>query len=194
VLIAASAIGFYGDRGHEILDETSARGTGFLAALTEAWENATTPAREAGIRVVNLRFGVVLSSRGGALARMLTPFRLGLGGSLGSGDQVVSWISLRDAARCIHHVLSNEAIEGPINAVAPNPVTNRVLSDTLARLLGRPALLPVPEFIVRLAFGEMGRELLLASAYVRSTRLGPSGFEWADTEVAAALRAALRGQ
>jgi uncharacterized protein (TIGR01777 family) len=151
------------------------------------WEGATAPAADAGIRTVHLRFGMVLSSTGGALARMIPPFRLGLGGRVGSGDQYVSWISLRDAVAAIGHLLSAESLAGPVNLVAPGPVTNGEFARALGRALGRPAVFPLPALVVRLLFGEMGRDLLLASARVRPTRLLRSGFAFTDQEIASAL-------
>jgi uncharacterized protein (TIGR01777 family) len=193
VLIAASAIGFYGNRGQETLTEDSPPGKGFLPDLTRAWEAATLPARDSGIRVVNLRIGVVLSSRGGALARLLLPFRLGLGGVLGDGRQMMSWIALEDVVRAIDHAIATEALAGPVNAVAPTAVDNRTFTKILGLVLGRPTLLPVPASLVRLAFGEMGDELLLSSTNVRPSRLLSSGFSFLHPDLESALRAALAG-
>jgi uncharacterized protein (TIGR01777 family) len=186
--VCASANGYYGDRGDEILTEDSPPGAGFLATLCRDWEAATNPAADAGIRVVNLRTGVVLSPHGGALARMLPTFKVGLGGVLGRGDQYVSWISLHDAVRAIEFVLTDDQITGPVNVVAPNPVTNRELTRTLGRVLKRPTLLRVPAFAVRIAFGEMGRVLLLEGHRLQPLRLEQAGFEFNYSTLEAALR------
>ncbi len=191
VLVCASAIGFYGDTGDREVDESAQRGNGFLPEVCEAWEAAADPARSAGIRVVHLRIGVVLSARGGALARMLTPFRLGLGGVVGSGSQGMSWIALEDLLGAIQYALFTESLSGPVNVVAPAPVTNREFTHTLARLLHRPALLPLPAAGVRLLFGEMGRALLLESARVLPRRLAESGFSHLHPTLEGALRAEL---
>ena len=188
VLVSASAVGIYGDRGDELLTERSELGHGFLAEVGAEWEAATEPARTAGIRVVNLRIGVVLAAGGGALAAMQPVFRLGLGGPLGPGTQYMSWIELDDLVRAIEHVLSAEELEGPVNAVAPMPVTNRVFSRTLGRVLGRPVILFVPSAALRLAFGEMAQETLLASARVSPERLTASGFAFDHPELEGALR------
>jgi len=188
ILVSASAIGLYGDRGAEVLTEKSAPGTGFLADVCREWEAATGPASRAGIRVVNLRFGMILSPRGGALRKLLLPFRLGMGGRIGSGEQFVSWIVLDDAIRLLHHVLYEETVRGPVNAVAPAPVTNAEFARTLARILRRPTLLPVPAFAARLAFGEMADALLLASARVIPARLRAWGYRFRFPELEAALR------
>jgi uncharacterized protein (TIGR01777 family) len=188
VLVVASATGYYGDRGPELLREESASGAGFLAEVCREWEAATDPAARAGIRVVRLRIGMVLSRRGGALAAMLTPFRLGAGGPIGGGAQWVSWIALDDLVRAIRHVLATDALAGPVNAVAPEPVTNRELARTLGRVLGRPALLPLPAVAARLVFGQMANELLLASARVDPARLRATGFTFAYARLEDALR------
>lgn len=188
ILVSASAIGVYGDRGAEILTEGSVPGTGFLTDVCQEWEAATGPATRAGIRVVNLRFGMVLSPRGGALRKLLLPFRLGMGGRIGSGEQFTSWIALDDAIEVLHHVLCEETVRGPVNAVAPGPVTNAEFARTLARILRRPTLLPVPVFAARLAFGEMADALLLASACVMPASLQASGYRFRFPELEAALR------
>ena len=188
VLLCASAIGFYGDRGNELLDETAAAGDGFLPELCLQWEQACRAAREAGIRVVNLRMGVVLSPQGGALASMLTPFKLALGGVLGSGRQYFSWISLDDVVPALLFVLEDEALSGPVNLVAPNPVTNREFTKALGRVLSRPTLLPMPAFAARLAFGEMADALLLASTRVLPNRLTAAGFHFEYPQLEPALR------
>lgn len=174
-LISASAIGYYGDRGDRLLDERSAAGEGFLAEVCQAWEAATRPAVDAGIRTVNLRIGVVLSTLGGALAQMLTPFKLGVGGIVGSGRQWLSWIELRDLVLAIEHALGDAQLAGPLNGVAAEPVTNAQLTRALGRALGRPTFLPLPAFAARLAFGELADELLLASTRVDGSKLLASG-------------------
>jgi uncharacterized protein (TIGR01777 family) len=188
VLLSASAIGIYGDRQDEKLTEDSPPGTGFLADVARDWEAATLPAREAGIRVVNLRFGVVLSAQGGALKQMLPLFRLGAGGVVGNGQQFWSWIALPDTVAAILHALANESLVGPVNVVAPYPVTNRAFTRTLGRALHRPTILPVPAWAVRLTLGEMGPALLLASTRVEPRRLLASGFQFQLPELEAAVQ------
>jgi len=187
-IIAASAVGYYGDRGDERLTEDNPPGAGFLADVCRQWEAATEPAKQAGIRVVNLRIGVVLSAAAGALARMLTPFKLGLGGIVGSGRQYMSWIALDDLVAAIHHLILTDDVSGPVNAVSPDPVTNRQFTKTLGRVLRRPTILPLPAPVVRLLFGEMGQALLLASARVRPTKLQATGFEFSHPRLEDALR------
>lgn len=191
VLISASAIGYYGDRGDEPLDEQSAAGRGFLPEVCQRWEAACEPARQAGIRVVNPRIGLVLSGEGGALARMLTPFKLGFGGVIGHGRQYVSWITITDLLRCFEFLLDAPDLAGPINVVAPSPVTNAEFTKALGRVLRRPTLAPVPAFAVRLIFGEMGEALLLASTRVLPKRLETAGFTWLYPTLEAALRQVL---
>jgi len=186
--VSASAIGFYGDRGDEILKETSDRGRGFLPAVCVAWESAAEPAEAAGLRVVHLRFGVILSRHGGALARMLLPFRLGLGGPVGDGRQFMSWITLDDAVGAIRHALDSTSIAGPVNAVSPAPLSNRDFGRTLGRVLRRPAIAPLPAFVARLAFGEMADALLLASARVVPGVLQATGYRFRHPELEMALR------
>lgn len=188
VFVSGSAIGIYGDRGDEELDEESQLGSDFLAEVAEAWEQSTEPARAAGIRVVLIRTGVVLSPNGGALARMLPFFKLGLGGKIGSGAQWMSWIGLRDWLSAVELALATE-ISGPLNLVAPNPVTNEEFARTLGRVVGRPAIVPVPELAVNFVFGEMGRATLLASQRIRPRRLLEAGFEFAHPTLEQALRA-----
>ena len=178
VLVCASATGFYGDRGDEVLDEHSAPGTGFLAEICQAWEAAAAPARDRGIRVVHLRLGIVLARQGGALARMLPAFRLGLGGRLGSGRQFWSWIVLEDVLRVMELALRDDRMSGAVNTVAPGAATNAGFTAALSRALHRPAFLPVPAPVVRTVFGEMGRETLLASSRVRPARLLEAGFRF----------------
>lgn len=193
VLVSASAIGIYGDRGDEIVDEGSEPGDDFLADVCAQWEAAADPARQAGIRVVHPRFGVVLSPEGGALSKMLTPFRLGLGGVIGSGRQWMSWIALEDAVAAIEHVIENESLDGPVNVVAPGVVTNRDFTKALGRALRRPTIFPMPAFAARLAFGEMADALLLASTRVRSAKLEQSGYQFRHPEIGATLTALLAG-
>jgi uncharacterized protein (TIGR01777 family) len=188
VLVSASAIGYYGDRGAESLHEASRPGAGFLAEVCQAWEAATAPAAERGIRVVHLRFGMVLSPAGGALAQMLVPFKLGAGGVLGSGRQYMSWMALDDAIGAILHALMTPALQGPVNAVAPQPLTNREFTAVLGRVLGRPTLLPLPALAARLAFGEMADALLLASARVEPRRLIDTGYAFRYPDLESALR------
>lgn len=186
-LVCASAIGYYGDRGDEVLDEASAPGEGFLAEACREWEEAASPAREAGIRVVHLRFGVVLWPAHGALERMLVPFRLGAGGPMGDGRQFWSWVSLDDVVGAIVHAAATPGLEGPVNVTAPRPVRNRAFARTLGRVLGRPSLLPAPAPVLRLVLGEMADALLLASARVVPGRLQETGYEFLDPELEAAL-------
>jgi len=191
VLISASAVGYYGDRGAEPLSEDSAAGRGFLADVCQAWEAAADPARRAGIRVVHPRIGMVLAAAGGALARMLTPFKLGLGGVVGNGRQYMSWIALDDLVGALHHLIFTDSISGPVNAVAPGPVTNREFTKTLSRVLRRPTLVPLPAPMVRLLFGEMGQALLLDGARVLPARLQASGFRFLYPDLESALRSEL---
>lgn len=189
VLVNASAVGFYGSRGDERLDEASARGSGdFLSAVCRDWEAAARPAADAGIRLVLARFGVILSGSGGALKKMLLPFKLGLGGKIGSGRQWMSWIAIDDVIAGILHGLQNDAVSGPVNFVAPDAVTNAEYTKTLGRVLSRPTLFPMPAFAARLAFGQMGEELLLGSQRVEPKRLVSSGYAFQYPELEAALR------
>jgi uncharacterized protein (TIGR01777 family) len=177
-LLSGSAIGYYGDRGEQILDEASHAGEGYLADTCRAWEAATAPAEAVGIRVVHLRIGVVLATSGGALKRMLPPFRAGVGGRLGSGRQYMSWISIDDLVRGCRFLLENDQLQGAFNLVAPSPVRNLEFARTLGHALGRPAMLPLPGVIISLLLGEMGRELLLAGARILPGRLEQAGFEF----------------
>jgi hypothetical protein len=188
VLVCASAIGYYGDRGAEILDEESAPGRGFLAEVCREWEAACEPARKRGLRVVHLRIGIVLGKGGGALASMLTPFRLGVGGRIGEGRQYWSWVTLDDVSRAVRHAIETESVGGPVNVVAPGAVTNTEFTRALGRVLGRPTLLPMPAFAARLALGEMADALLLASTRVEPRRLVASGFVFQHREIEGALR------
>lgn len=194
VLVAASAIGFYGDRGDELLDESAPPGSGFLPGVCQEWEDAVAPARARGIRVVHLRTGIVLSPQGGALAQMLLPFKLGAGGVLGSGNQYMSWVALDDMLGIVLHALTDTSVSGPVNAVAARAVTNREFTKTLGKVLQRPTIFPVPAFAVRLLFGEMGDALLLASTRVAPTRLKEAGFEFAYPDLEGALRHVLGGE
>lgn len=188
VLVCASAVGFYGDRGDELLSEESPAGQGFLPEVCREWEEASQTASAAGIRTVNVRIGLVLSAKGGALAKMLTPFKLGLGGRIGSGQQWSSWIHVDDIVRGIHHAIRTESLSGPVNLAAPNPLRNVEFTEVLASVLGRPAIFPVPEFALRLAFGKMAaEELLLASQRVEPGKLRASGYTFRFRELRAAL-------
>jgi len=191
VFVSASAIGYYGNRGDELLAEDAGPGETFLSDVCRQWEAATAPAAEAGIRVANARFAVVLSARGGALSEMLTPFRMGLGGRIGSGRQYISWIALADAVGAIGRIIEDDSQTGPVNIASPNPVTNAEFAAALARALHRPALLPTPAFAARLALGQMADELLLASARVVPRKLRDAGFEYLFPNLDEAIRAAL---
>ncbi len=189
VFISASAIGFYGDRPDENIFENAMSVKGdFLSMTCNAWEDATEAAREAGIRVVNSRFGIILSPKGGAMSKLLLPFRLGLGGNLGNGQQYMSWIALDDVVFALNYVLNNSAISGPVNFTAPNPVTNAEFTATLAKVLKRPAIFPVPSFVVKLVFGEMADALLLASAKVKPRVLEENNFIFSYPSLESALR------
>jgi uncharacterized protein (TIGR01777 family) len=193
VFVCGSAIGYYGNRGDEPLSEESAPGTGFLAEVCQEWEEATTPAVQADIRTAHLRTGVVLSAKGGALGAMLLPFKLGLGGRIGDGRQWMSWIDIRDMVGAIHHVLKNDLIQGPVNMVAPKPVTNAEFARTLASVLSRPAIFPMPAFAAKLIFGEMGEELLLGSQKVEPGKLISSGYPFRYRELRVSLEGLLKG-
>ncbi len=188
VLVSSSAIGYYGDRGDEVLLEESASGAGFLAEVCRDWEAATEPAAQKGIRVITLRTGFVLSASGGGLAKMLPAFRMGAGGVIGTGRQYMSWIAIDDLVAAILHAIVQDSVRGPVNAVAPNPVTNREFTKTLGRVLSRPTIFPVPAFAARLAFGEMADELLLSSQRVTPAKLLASGFTFQFPDLAPALR------
>lgn len=191
-MISASAIGYYGDRGDLILTEGNAPGNDFLAGVCVEWENATESAQQKGIRVVKARFGVILSTQGGALAKMLPPFRMGVGGRVGNGRQWMSWIALDDVIGALKFVLHNNTLSGPVNFVAPNPVTNAEFTRTLGKVLGRPTFFPIPEFGVRLAFGEMADALLLSSQRVSPALLKEAGYQFSEATLEGALRAALQ--
>lgn len=191
VLLSASALGFYGDRGEEVLSEESAAGRGFLSEVCVAWEAATQPAEKSGLRVVLLRIGIVLSPTGGPLAKMALPFKLGLGGVIGSGQQYMSWIALDDLIGAITHALTTEAVRGPLNCVAPHPVTNREFTKTLGGALRRPTIFPVPAFVLRLMLGEMADELLLSGARLEPKRLLETQFQFRYPRLDEALGAVL---
>jgi uncharacterized protein (TIGR01777 family) len=191
VLLTASAVGYYGDRGEELLTEASAPGTDFLSEVCREWEASAEAAKAAGIRVVRLRFGVVLSGEGGALAKMLTPFKLGAGGKIGSGQQYMSWIALDDAVGAILHALAHEDLEGAVNVVAPRAVTNAEFTKTLGGVLGRPTIFAVPAFAARLAFGEMADAALLASQRAEPAQLKATNYNFKYPELEGALRHAL---
>ncbi len=188
VLVSASAIGVYGNRGEEELDEASPPGSGFLAGVCRDWEAATEPAKQAGVRVVLARLGVVLAREGGALARMLPLFRYGLGGRLGNGRQYMSWISLDDAIGAIRFLVENDSLSGPVNIVSPHPATNREFTKTLGRALRRPTFLPVPAFALRIALGEMADEMPLSSARGVPRKLIQTGFVFRDADLESSLR------
>lgn len=191
--ISASAIGYYGNRGEEVLREDSSPGHDFLSEVCRQWEAATEPARQSGIRTANMRFGVILSTEGGALRQMLLPFRLGLGGRIGDGRQWWSWIHGNDVVGAIYHVMKTDLVHGPVNVVAPKPVRNAEFTQTLARVLHRPAMFPVPAFAARVAFGEMADELLLASQRVEPAKLVASGYPFQHSDLHNALQEILRG-
>ena len=189
--LVASAVGIYGDRGDELLSESSAAGRGFLAELCEQWEAAADPAVQAGIRVVHLRFGVVLGPGKGALQQMLPPFRIGLGARLGSGKQWMSWVALADVVAAILFALDHQELSGAVNVVSPNPVTNADFTQALGRELHRPAILGVPRFALRVLFGQMADEALLASARGQPAKLQAAGYQFLLPEIDGALKAAL---
>jgi len=188
VMLSGSATGFYGNRGDSVLTEDSLASQGFLADVCQQWEDATKLAAEAGIRVVHLRTGIVLTPRGGALQKMATPFKLGLGGRLGKGRQYMSWITIDDHIRAMYHAMFDGSLTGPINLVSPQPVTNRVFTKTLARVLRRPAILPVPRPVLKLVFGGLADEALLASQRVEPMCLTRSGFKFRQPDLEGALR------
>jgi len=194
VLLSASGIGIYGQSGDEWVDEASPAGAGFLAGVCREWEAATQPTEQKGIRVVRLRFGLVLSTEGGALAKMLLPFKLGLGGVVGGGQQWWSWISINDVTGIIQFLLEQDSICGPVNMVAPQPVTNREFTRSLGRVLHRPTLFPLPAFVARLALGEMADETLLASTRARPARLLAASYSFRHHELGAALQHLFGGE
>jgi uncharacterized protein (TIGR01777 family) len=188
VFVCASATGIYGDRGDEVLDEQSDSGGGFLAGVCREWEMATAPALQAGVRTVTLRFGPIIAREGGMLAKLLTPFKMGMGGKVGSGKQYISWVAIDDAIGAIKIALSDESIRGPLNVVSPNPVTNEVFTKTLGHVLSRPTGLAIPAFAAKLAFGEMADEMLLTSQRVVPKRLVEAGYEFQQPELEGAFR------
>jgi uncharacterized protein len=192
VFVCSSAIGYYGNRGDETLNEKSSPGTGFLADVCREWEAATQAASEAGIRTVMMRTGVVLSPAGGALGKMLTPFKMGVGGKIGDGRQWMSWIDVQDMVGAILHILNTDLLRGPVNLVAPKPVTNTEFTKTLASVLSRPAIFPMPAFAVKLLFGEMGEALLLGSQRVEPSQLIESGYPFRFSELRASLQNILK--
>lgn len=190
-LLCASAIGFYGDRGEEILDEQSPQGTGFLADVVAAWEEATAPATKAGIRVVNVRLGVIQSLKGGGLAKLYPIFNMGGGGIVGGGQQYCSWIVLDDVIRALGFMLDHDSLAGPVNVVSPSPVTNTVFTSTLGHLLNRPTMIPLPAFAAKMTFGEVADELLLVSQRVIPKKLTEAGFQFNYPELEQGLYHAL---
>jgi uncharacterized protein (TIGR01777 family) len=188
VLLATSAVGYYGDRGEEVLTEGSAAGDDFLAHVARDWEAATAGAAAAGIRVHNLRFGVVLTPSGGGLGKMLPAFRVGLGGPVGSGNQYFSWIAVDDAIKAILHVLATPSLAGPVNVTSPTPVTNREFAKTLGKVLGRPAVVSVPAFALRMAFGTEGAAMVQSGQRAVPVRLLESGFRFCYDTLEPALR------
>ena len=188
VIISGSAIGIYGNRGNEELTEESSKGSGFLAKVCSQWEQAISSAVASGIRVVNVRFGMVLSAKGGALGKMLFPFKLGLGGRIGNGRQYISLITINDLAGVINHIINNENLSGPINVVSPNPVTNLEFTKVLGEILHRPTVMPLPAFLAKVIFGEMGEELLLSSTKVIPGKLLKSGYLFQEPTLNIALK------
>lgn len=192
VLISGSASGYYGDRGDEILREDSSSGQAFTSELCRQWEAATEAAANAGIRTVQIRLGVVLSAAGGALRKMLPPFRMGVGGNMGNGRQWFSWVDVEDVSGAIQYILKTEALQGPVNLVSPNPVTNAEFTKTLASVLSRPAILPMPAFAARLVFGQMADELLLASQRLEPAKLMACGYVFQKPVLRKALEQMLK--
>jgi len=188
VFLCASATGFYGDRDDEILEETSESGSGFLATLCREWEGATEPAAKAGVRVVNLRFGPILAREGGMLGKMLTPFKMGMGGKVGSGKQYISWVTIDDVVGAIRLALGDKSLDGPLNVVSPHPVTNEEFTRTLGEVLSRPTVMSIPAFAARLAFGEMADEMLLVSQRVVPKKLTDAGYQFRHPELEGAFR------
>jgi uncharacterized protein (TIGR01777 family) len=188
VFLCASATGFYGDRGGEILDEHSESGGGFLAGVCREWERAADPAARANVRVVNLRFGPIIAPEGGMMAKMLTPFKMGLGGKVGSGKQFISWVAINDVVGAIKLALNDESVRGPLNVVSPNPVTNEEFTTTLGHVLSRPTVMAMPAFAAKLAFGEMADEMLLVSQRVMPKKLTDARFQFQFPELEGAFR------
>ena len=192
VLISASAVGYYGDRDGELLREESPSGAGFLPEVCREWEAANQSASQAGIRAVQIRIGVVLSPTGGALQKLLPPFRMGVGGNIGSGRQWMSWIHVQDLVGAVHHILKIDLLQGPVNLVAPKSVTNAEFTKTLGSVLSRPTIFPVPAFAAKLAFGQMAEEVLLGSQRVEPAKLIASGYPFQYTDLRKALEAVLK--
>lgn len=192
MFICSSAIGYYGNRGDEVLTEHSTPGSGFLPEVCQEWEAATRPAADAGIPTVLIRTGIVLSPKGGALGKMLPPFKMGVGGRIGDGQQWMSWIDVQDMVGAIHHILKSDLLNGPVNMVAPKPVTNAEFTQTLAGVLSRPAIFPVPAFAVKALFGEMGETVLLGSQRVEPTQLVSSGYPFRFRTLRASLENTLK--
>ncbi|BHH83261.1 TIGR01777 family oxidoreductase [Desulforhopalus sp. 52FAK] len=187
VFLCASAIGFYGSRGNELLDENSSLGVGFLAEVCQQWEKETQRLEQLGVRVVNLRFGMILSAKGGALSKMIPPFKAGLGGVVGTGEQHISWISIRDVVSIIDFIMNNEAINGPVNVVSPIQCTNREFTKTLGEVLSRPTIFKVPTAVARLIFGQMADEMLLTSCRVTPQKLMHAGYTFLDQSLESVL-------
>jgi len=183
VFLCASATGYYGDCGSRDVDERSPQGSGFLAEVCRQWEAEAARAEQAGIRVINLRFGMILSPKGGALHKMLAPFKAGLGGVVGSGEQFISWTAMKDLTAIVHFLIEQDSASGPYNVISPTPVTNRAFTKTLGEVLGKPTFLPVPAFLVRLIFGEMAREMLLSSCKAMPTRLLEAGYRFQEEDL-----------
>ena len=194
VVLSGSAVGYYGDRGDKLLDESSAPGNDFLGTLAREWEGAAAPIADAGVRLVLLRTGIVLAPDGGALEKLLLPFKLGVGGPIGGGRQWMSWISLDDHLGAMEHALFTDTLAGPVNLVAPNPVTNATFATTLGRVLKRPALLPLPGFALELVYGEMAHATLLAGQRALPKALMASGFEFQHPTLEQALRTVLNSR
>lgn len=192
VMVSASAVGYYGDRGDEVLREESAPGGRFLSDVCRQWESATDPAIRKGIRVIQFRTGIVLSRKGGALAKMLLPFKMGVGGKIGSGRQYMSWITLDDLCAAVLHCIQTDALHGPVNAVSPSPVTNMEFTKILGRVLSRPSIFPMPAFAVRIALGRMADELLLASTRVEPAKLISTRFKFRHEKLENALKEILQ--
>ena len=188
VFLCASAIGYYGNRGNEILDENSSLGVGFLAEVCRQWEKETQRLSSLGVRIVNLRFGMILSPDGGALHKMIPPFKAGVGGVIGTGKQHISWISIRDVVSIIDFIIKNESISGPVNVVSPIQTTNKELTKTLGKVLKRPTLFTVPASAARLIFGQMADEMLLSSSRVTPQKLMQSGYQYIDQSLESVLR------
>ncbi len=194
VFLCASAAGYYGDCGSKDVDERSPLGAGFLAEVCRHWEEAAARAEQAGIRVVNLRFGMILSPKGGALHKMLPPFKAGLGGVVGNGEQFISWIAMRDLTEIVHFLIEKDSASGPYNVVSPTPVTNRAFTKTLGAVLGKPTFLPAPAVLVRLIFGEMAREILLSSCKAMPARLLEAGYRFQEEDLRHTLASCVLGQ